>query len=57
MQLNRKPLAFVDESGYVIYIHNRISKHKGRFIYTQADLKFAISEMNRKLGKNASVSR
>lgn len=47
-----RPLAFVDEGGYIIpnpTFTNESLKHiKGRFIYTKADLDEAIVAMNRK---------
>lgn len=52
MNHSMKPLAFVDESGYVIpnptYKEESIKHIKGRFIYTSAEFEEAIRDMNRK---------
>lgn len=52
MQHSRKPIAFVDEGGFVVpnpVFSPESNKHvKGRFIYTQAELDAAIADMNRR---------
>ena len=52
MQLNRRPIAFVDESGYVVpnptFSSESIKHLKGRFIYDAEEFDNAVDEMNRK---------
>ncbi len=59
MQLNMKNY-FVDESGYVVPNPTFTTRINQAFIgafYLQADLKFAISEMNRKQEERRDVNR
>lgn len=52
MQLNRKPIAFVDESGYIVpnptFSSESIKHLKGCFLYTPEELKQAMDDMNRR---------
>ena len=52
MHLQGKPLAFVDEGGFVVpnpvFSEETLRHIKGRFIYTPAELQQAIADMNRK---------
>lgn len=52
MNHSMKPLAFVDESGYVIpnptFKEESLKHIKGRFVYTPAEFEQAIRDMNRK---------
>lgn len=52
LNTSQKPLAFVDDSGFVIpnpTFNSESLKHiKGRFIYTQTEFKRAIEEMNKR---------
>lgn len=60
MHTSRKPLAFVDESGFIIpqpTFNDESLKHlRGRFIYTVADLKTAIEEMNQRQEERRHVA-
>lgn len=52
MNTSRKPLAFVDESGYVVpnpIFTDESKKHvKGRFVYSATELQNVIADMNRR---------
>lgn len=52
LNTTQKPLAFVDESGFVIpnpTFNTESLKHiKGRFIYTKTEFKRAIDDMNKR---------
>ena len=52
MQLNRKPIAFVDESGFIVpnptFSSESIKHLKGRFLYTPEELRQATEDMNRR---------
>lgn len=52
LNTSQKPLAFVDESGFVIpnptFNSESLKYIKGRFIYTQTEFKRAIAEMNQR---------
>lgn len=52
MQLQGKPLAFVDESGFVIpnpvFSTESLRHIRGRFIYTPSEFKQAVDDMNKK---------
>lgn len=60
MRPTNKPLAFVDESGFIIpnpTFNNESMKHiKGRFIYTQTELKNAYEEMNRRQDERRALA-
>lgn len=51
MRLNAKPIAYVDESGFIVpnpnYSDETIRSIKGKFLFTKEELELAISEMNR----------
>lgn len=51
MRPTTKPIAFVDETGFIVpnpnYSQETLKHVRGRFIYTQAELDSAIKEMNR----------
>lgn len=51
MRPTNKPIAFVDETGFIIpnpnYSQETLKHVKGRFIYTEEELDSAIKEMNR----------
>lgn len=60
LNTTRKPLAFVDESGFIVpqpTFNDESLKHlKGRFIYTTTELNRAIKEMNERQQERRSVA-
>ena len=60
MNVHSKPLAFVDESGFIIpnpTFNTESMKHiKGRFIYSQTELKQAIADMNRRQDERRALA-
>ena len=52
MKHTQRPIAYVDESGYVVpnptFTESSMRYMKGRYIYTQTELKHAIEDMNRR---------
>lgn len=60
MKSTQKPIAFVDESGYIIpnptFPAESLKYIKGRFIYTETELRRAVAEMKQRQNERRALA-